>query len=70
MVKFKTNVDRNGRIYLAKPLRESGGLIGSLEILPNSQVAIIYKSGTTIDDILASLEIIIAYLKHKAKRGA
>jgi len=66
MVKFKTTVDRNGRIYLAKPLRQTG-LVNSVEILPNSQAAVIYRAGTSINDILASLKIIMADLRHRAK---
>jgi hypothetical protein len=66
MVKFVQKLDRNNKIYIAKPLREAG-LINTIEILPNSQAAIIYRVGTKIGDILASLEIIMADLKHRQK---
>jgi len=66
MVKFKTTVDKNGRIYLAKPLRQTG-LVNSVEILPNSSAAVIYRAGTSIDDILMSLKIIMADLRLRAK---
>jgi len=71
MVKFKTTVDKNGRIYIAKPLRQSG-LVNTIEILPNAKAAVIYKADTPIEDILASLKVIMADLRHRAKslRGA
>jgi hypothetical protein len=66
MVKFIQKLDRNNKIYITKPLREAG-LINTVEILPNSQAAIIYRVGTKIDDILMSLEIIMADLKHRQR---
>jgi len=71
MVKFKTTVDKNGRIYIAKPLRQSG-LVNTIEIVPNAKAAVIYRADTSIEDILASLRIIMADLRHRAKslRGA
>ena len=66
MVKFLQKLDQNNRIYIAKPLREAG-LTNSIEILPNSKAAIIYRAGTRIDDILGSLEIIMADLKQRQK---
>lgn len=66
MVKFTQKLDRNNKIYIVKPLRQAG-LVNTVEILSNSQCAIIYRSGTKISDILASLEVIIMDLKHQAK---
>ena len=43
MVKFRTQVDRNGRIYIAKPLREAG-ITNVVEIQPNTSTAVIYRS--------------------------
>jgi hypothetical protein len=59
-------MDNIGKIYIAKPLRQAG-LVNTIEILPNSKAAVIYQAGTKIDDILESLQIIIADLKHRAK---
>ena len=66
MVKFIQKLDRNNRVYIAKPLRQAG-LVNTIEILPNAKAAVIYQSGTKITDILESLEIITADLKHRAK---
>jgi hypothetical protein len=62
-------MDNIGKIYIAKPLRQAG-LVNTIEILPNAKAAVIYQYGTKIDDILASLDIIIADLKHRAKMEA
>jgi len=67
MVTFKTKMDNIGKIYIAKPLRQAG-LVNTIEILPNSKAAVIYQAGTKINDILDSLEIIMADLRHQAKR--
>jgi bifunctional DNA-binding transcriptional regulator/antitoxin component of YhaV-PrlF toxin-antitoxin module len=69
MVKFTTTVDKNGRIYIAKLLRQSF-LVNTLEILPNAKAAVIYKADTPVQDVLASLEIIMADLRYRAKLGA
>ena len=66
MVKFVQKLDRNNRVYIAKPLRQAG-LINTIEILPNAKAAVIYQAGTKVSDILDSLEIITADLKHRAK---
>ena len=66
MVKFIQKLDRNNRVYIAKPLRQAG-LVNTIEILPNAKAAVIYQAGTEINDILESLEIITADLKHRAK---
>ena len=66
MVKFVQKLDRNNKVYIAKPLRQSG-IVDIVEIVPNAKAAVIYQAGTKISDILASLEIIMADLRHRAK---
>lgn len=66
MVKFVQKLDRNNKIYIAKPLRQAG-LVNTIEILPDAKAAVIYKAGTKTEDIIASLRVIIADLKHRAK---
>jgi hypothetical protein len=66
MVKFIQKLDRNNKVYIAKPLR-SAGIVGTVEIVPNAKAAVIYQTGTKISDILASLEIIMADLRYRAK---
>lgn len=59
-------MDSSGKIYIVKPLRQAG-LVNTIEILPNAKAAVIYQAGTKIDDILASLRVIMADLRHRAK---
>jgi len=67
MVKFTQRLDRNNKIYIVKPLRQAG-LTNTVEILPNSQAAVIYKAGTPIKDIIASLETVMVDLRYHLKR--
>jgi len=67
MVKFTQKLDRNNKIYITKPLRQTG-FVGTIEIVPNAKAAVMYQAGTRIDDVLASLQIIIADLQQQAKR--
>jgi len=67
MVKFKTKMDQVGKIYIAKPLRESG-LTGVIEIAPNTDAAVIYKAGVPLKDVLASIKIIAADLEHQLSK--
>ena len=69
MVKFTQKLDRNNKIYITKPLRQTG-FVGTIEIIPNAKAAVMYQTGTRIDDVLSSLKIITADLKQQAKREA
>ena len=60
-------MDSSGKIYIVKPLRQAG-LANTIEILPNAKAAVSYQAGTKIEDILASLRIIMADLRHRAKK--
>lgn len=66
MVKFVQKLDRNNKVYLVKPLRQAG-LVNKIEIVPNAKAAIIYAAGTPLRDILESMQIIMADLRHRAK---
>jgi len=68
LVTFKTKMDSIGKIYIAKPLRQSG-LVNTIEILPNAKAAVIYQAGTDINDVLASLRVIMADLRNRAKNS-
>lgn len=66
MVLFRQKMDPQGKIYIVKPLRESG-LTGIIEIVPNSKAAVIYRAGTNLREVLASLRIIAANLENRLK---
>lgn len=67
MVKFKTKMDKVGKIYIAKPLRESG-LTGVIAISPNADAAVIYRAEMPLKSVLASLKIIAADLEHQLRK--
>jgi hypothetical protein len=64
MVKFETPMDKVGKIYLPKPIRDAG-ITNVIEIRPNASAALIYKKGTALKDLLASLRIITADVEHQ-----
>ncbi len=66
MVLFRQKMDPQGKIYIVKPLRESG-LTGVIEIVPNSKAAVIFRAGTNLKDVLASLKVIQANLGNRLK---
>jgi hypothetical protein len=66
VVLFRQKMDPQGKIYIVKPLRESG-LTGIIEIVPNSKAAVIYKVGTNLREVLASLKVIEANLGNRLK---
>jgi len=66
MVRFKQRVDSHGKIYIVKPLRESG-FTGVIEIVPNAKAAVIYQEGTDLQEVLASLQVIVADLRNQLK---
>lgn len=68
MVKFRQKMDNQGKIYIVKPLRESG-LTGVIEIVPNAKAAVIYREGTDLEDVLASLRVIAADLENQLRSG-
>ena len=69
MVKFESKIDRNGRIYIAKPLRQSG-VDDTVEMQHWGSVLIVYKKGTQVSSILESLRIHIADLELQAKEAS
>ena len=66
MVTFKQKVDSCRKIYIVKPLRQMG-LVNTIEIVPNAKAAVIYQAGTDPSEIIASLQVIIADLRHREK---
>jgi len=69
MVTFTQKMDSCGKIYIVKPLRQIG-LVNTIEIVPNAKAAVIYRAGTKPSEIIASLQVIIADLRHREKLQA
>ena len=64
MVEFNQKVDRNNRIYIPKPMRQSG-FDKTIKIIPNATAAIMFGENTKLKDVLASIDIIKADLQHR-----
>jgi hypothetical protein len=64
MVTFKTKMDPSCKIYIAKPLRQSG-LVNTIEIVPNSKAAVIFQAGTRLEDVLLAIRIIAQEIEHR-----
>jgi hypothetical protein len=64
MVEFDVKVNpEQHSAYIPKEVIKALGT--KLKILPNSRAAIIYPAGTKLKDVLASVEILSADLKHR-----
>jgi hypothetical protein len=66
MVEFDVKV--HPQQHLAYIPRQVVKALGTkLKMLPNSKAAVIYSEGTDLKDVLLSIEIITADLKHRIK---
>ncbi len=66
IVKFETRVDKIGKIYLPKAIRDTG-VTNVLQIAPNSSACVIFRKGTPIKHVLESIRIIAMDLEHQLK---
>jgi hypothetical protein len=65
MVELKVKLAGVGVFYLPKEIRQSFGR--RLVIIPNYKAAVFFPEGTSYEDVLKSLEVIEADLKHRAQ---
>jgi hypothetical protein len=63
MVELKTRLTGKGILYIPKEIREAFGR--NIRIIPNSVAALFFPDGADYEDVLRSLEIIEADLKHR-----
>jgi hypothetical protein len=63
MVELRTKVTGKGILYVPKEIREAFGR--NMRIIPNSTAALFFPDGADYEDVLRSLEIIEADLKHR-----
>jgi hypothetical protein len=63
MVELKTKLTGKGILYIPKEIREAFG--PNLRIIPNSLAALFFPDGADYEDVLRSVEIIEADLKHR-----
>lgn len=65
MVELKTKVTESGVMYVPKTIREA--FSRDMKIIPNARAAVFFPATADYKNVLASLEIISADLKHRIK---
>jgi hypothetical protein len=69
LVEFRINVNRSQRlVYVPKKILETLG--HSLTIVPNTNAALLYPTGTSLEMIVKSVELILQDLKLRAATRA
>jgi hypothetical protein len=63
MVELKTRITESGVLYIPKTVREA--FTRNLKIIPNATAALFFPANATYNDVLKSLEIIAADLRHR-----
>jgi bifunctional DNA-binding transcriptional regulator/antitoxin component of YhaV-PrlF toxin-antitoxin module len=63
MVLLKTKITTTGVLYIPKEIREA--FPRELKIIPNARAALFFPANAAYEDVLRSLEIIEADLKHR-----
>lgn len=64
-MKFKLKANPRGQFYFPKGIRDEWG--HELELVPNAEAGAIYPAGMQAKEVLKSLEVVIADLKHRAE---
>ena len=65
MVEHATKLTTSGVLYVPKPIREAFGR--HMKIIPNATAALFFPADAEYEDVLSSLEIITADVKHRLR---
>jgi bifunctional DNA-binding transcriptional regulator/antitoxin component of YhaV-PrlF toxin-antitoxin module len=63
MVLLRTKITTTGVLYIPKEIREA--FTRELKIIPNARAALFFPADAAYEDVLRSLEIIEADLRHR-----
>jgi bifunctional DNA-binding transcriptional regulator/antitoxin component of YhaV-PrlF toxin-antitoxin module len=63
MVLLKTKITTTGVLYIPKEIREA--FTRELKIIPNARAALFFPADAAYEDVLKSLQIIEADLRHR-----
>jgi len=63
MVLLKTKITKTGVLYIPKEVREA--FPRDIRIIPNARAALFFPADALFEDVLTSLHIIEAELKHR-----
>ena len=64
-MKIKLKANPGGQFYFPKAIRDEWG--PKLELTPNARAGAIYPDGTPPQQVIDSLEVVIADLRHRVK---
>jgi hypothetical protein len=62
-MKYKIKANPNGQFYFPKRVRDEWG--HELELIPDAEAGAIYPAGLSAREVLRSLNVVIADLKHR-----
>lgn len=65
MVEHTTKITESGVLYIPKPIREA--FSRHMKIIPNATAALFFPADARYEDVLSSLEIITADIKHRLR---
>ena len=65
-MEYELKVGPQGHIYLPKKIRDVFG--NQMKFLPNATAAVIYPDNADLEDVVASLKIIISDMELRKKR--
>ena len=65
MVELTTKLTESGVLYIPKTIREA--FSRNMKIIPNAVAALFFPADAEYEDVLSSLEIITADIKHRLK---
>jgi len=63
-MEFELKTGPQGHVYFCKKIREVLG--EKMTMVPNASAAVVFKTGTTPEDVIRSIAIIAQDLKHHA----
>lgn len=63
-MKFRTQINPHGQLYLPKEIREELNA-KEIEILGNAKAIVIYAGGTAPSEVLRSLRVVVEDLKYR-----
>jgi hypothetical protein len=69
VVRLRQKLDSSSKIYIPKILREAG-FDKEIEIAPNTRALVAFPSGTPLEEVVASIEIIRQDLEQSIQLAA
>jgi len=65
MVELETKITESGVLYVPKEIRQCFGR--KMKIIPNATAAVFFPADASLEDVKASLKIIMADIEHRIR---